>query len=67
METLKFIFAHWQLSFGYLLGLILVFAVIMYYINFTLNNFLRHRRIMKHGWPPSNCDGDGDSYEDNEQ
>ena len=27
---------------------------------YCINRPLRHRRIMKYGWPPKHCDADGD-------
>ena len=63
MEFLSFVFDHpkrW-------LGLGVIILIIGSLIAKTINRILRHKRIMKYGYPP-NCDADGCQLEkENEQ
>lgn len=67
METLKFIFS----SFWIWLGFTFTFTSVLYatykLIAFICNRGLRHRVLMKHGYPPEHCDADGDFKPDFEQ
>jgi hypothetical protein len=66
MEALKFIFS----SFWIWLGFTLLFTSVLYatyrIIFLMYNRTLRHRVLMKHGYPPVHCDADGDFNPDNE-
>lgn len=56
MEFLIFTFQ----SFWHFVGVVILLYVPVEILKFAINRPLRHRNIMKHGWPPSHCDGDGD-------
>lgn len=56
MEIVKFIFSN----FWIWLGFVIILSGIGTFIFRVYNRALRHRNIMKHGYPPEHCDADGD-------
>lgn len=56
MEFLRFIFS----GFWTFLGCFLLIYIPLEFIKFLFNRTLRHWNIRKHGYPPANCDADGD-------
>ena len=56
VEFLKFVFSN----FWMWLGFIIVLGTILNFIFKVYNRGLRHRNIMKYGYPPEHCDADGD-------
>jgi hypothetical protein len=56
MEIVKFIFSN----FWIWLGFVIILSEIGTFIFRVYNRALRHRSIMKHGYPPEHCDADGD-------
>lgn len=56
MEIIKFIFSGFWVYLGFY---VIVVALLISIYNFY-NRTLRHRSLMKHGYPPSHCDGDGE-------
>ncbi len=56
MELIKFIFSDFWIWLGFFLLLILPLELLFK----AYNRRLRHRNILKHGYPPSHCDADGD-------
>jgi len=59
VNFLKFIFSNFWIWLGFfiLLGLSYDFFIKIY------DKTSRHKRIMKHGYPPAHCDVDGDFKE----
>ena len=55
MEIIKFIFSN----FWIWLGFIIIFGGVSSFIFRVYSRALRHRSIMKHGYPPDHCDADG--------
>lgn len=47
-------------NFWMWLGFVIIVGQILSFIFKVYNRGLRHRNIMKHGYPPANCDADGD-------
>ena len=45
---------------GYWIMVAMILTIPAKLIAFIINRPLRHRNIMKHGYPPSHCDADGD-------
>lgn len=60
MEVLKFIFQ----SFWHFVGCTILLAGAGQFLMFLWNRFWRHFNILKHGYPPENCDADGDFRKD---
>jgi len=56
MEIVKFIFSN----FWIWLGFMIILSGIGTFIFRVYNRALRHRNIMKHGYPPKHCNADGD-------
>ena len=56
MEFIKFIFSN----FWIWLGFVIILNGFGIFIFNVYNRAMRHRNIMKHGYPPANCDADGD-------
>jgi len=52
------------LSFFIAFLVVLLIENIIGLIKFTINRPMRHINILKHGWPPSHCDADGDFRRD---
>lgn len=55
-DFLKYVFSN----FWMWLGFVIVFGMILNFIFRVYNRALRHRNIMKQGYPPEHCDADGD-------
>jgi len=55
-EFFKFIFQ----DFFMWLGFVIIFGMILKFIFKLYNRALRQRTILRHGYPPSHCDADGD-------
>ena len=47
-------------NFWMWLGFVIIFGMILNFIFKLYNRALRHRHIMKYGYPPEHCDADGD-------
>jgi len=62
MEVIRFIFS----GFWIYLGSFIIFTTIFKIVFDFYSRTLRHRSLMKHGYPPSHCNGDGDLIEENE-
>ena len=56
VEFLKFVFSN----FWMWLGFVIVVGQLLNFIFRMYNRSLRHRNIMKYGYPPEHCDADGD-------
>ena len=56
MEILQFIFSN----FWIWLGFVIILSIPLTFIFRVYNRTLRHRNIMKNGYPPEHCDADGD-------
>jgi len=56
VEFLKYVFG----GFWMWLGFVIVVGMILNFIFRLYNRALRHRSLMKHGYPPEHCDADGD-------
>jgi hypothetical protein len=56
VEFLKHVFSN----FWMWLGFVIIIGMILNFIFKTYNRALRHRHIMKYGYPPSHCDADGE-------
>ena len=56
MKFIEFIFS----GFWIWLGFMLLLSGVATFIFRVYNRALRHRNIMKYGYPPSHCDADGD-------
>ena len=56
VEFLKFVFSN----FWMWLGFVIIVGMVLNFIFKVYNRGLRHRNIMKHGYPPEHCDADGD-------
>jgi len=56
VEFLKYVFS----SFWMWLGFVIVFGMILNFLFKLYNRSLRHRNIMKYGYPPEHCDADGE-------
>jgi len=59
MEIVKLIFSN----FWIWLGFVIILSGIATFTFRIYNRALRHRNIMKHGYPPQHCDADGDFTE----
>jgi hypothetical protein len=55
VEFLKYVFSN----FWSWVGFVLVFGMVLNFLFNFYNRALRHRHIMKHGYPPEHCDADG--------
>ena len=51
---------------GYLIMVALILGIPAKVIAFAINRPLRHWTIRKNGYPPSNCDADGDFKDESE-
>lgn len=47
--------------------MLIALYIITRFIFRIFNRILRHRNIMKHGYPPPHCDADGDFKEETEE
>jgi len=56
VEFLKFVFSN----FWMWLGFVIIVGQLLTFIFRVYNRALRHRSLMKYGYPPENCDADGD-------
>ena len=56
VEFLKYVFG----SFWMWLGFVIIVGMVLNFIFRSFNRTLRHRSIMKHGYPPEHCNADGD-------
>ena len=69
METIQTILeasvsgGFWKFM-GYWIIISTIIALPIKAILFAISRTLRHRHIMKHGYPPIHCDGDGDFKEE---
>jgi len=65
IEILEFIFSGFWIWLGTFILVSLLFITLFKFYN----RYLRHRNILKHGYPPPHCDADGDFPEekDNEE
>ena len=59
MEIIKLIFSNFWIWIGF----VLILSGVGTFIFRVYNRALRHRNIMKHGYPPEHCDADGDFQE----
>ena len=61
LDLVKFAFesGFWRFAGCFLIFYVIIEALIQTVI-FLFNRFFRHWNIRKHGYPPSNCDADGD-------
>lgn len=62
MEFVNFIFSHFFIWLGFV---IILYMIGKFHFN-VYNRTLRHRSIMKHGYPPEHCDADGEFPEKND-
>jgi len=60
MEIIKLIFSNFWIWIGF----VLILSGVGTFIFRVYNRALRHRNIMKHGYPPEHCDADGDFPEE---
>jgi hypothetical protein len=60
MEALRFIFSNFWIWLGFTMTFTSVVYATYKLIAFIYNRTLRHRVLMKYGYPPANCDADGD-------
>jgi hypothetical protein len=60
MELIKFVLS----DFWIFLGFIIILSGIGTFIYRIINRALRHKSIMKWGYPPPHCDADGDFKEE---
>ncbi len=54
-DFLKHVFSN----FWMWLGFVIIIGMVLNFIFKSYNRALRHRHIMKHGYPPEHCDADG--------
>lgn len=54
-------------SFWTFMGMLIIICVIIQLIMFLYNRPMRHRVLMKHGYPPAHCDADGDLMEEEDK
>ncbi len=57
MTIIEFFHEHYILA---ALVIVSVFQIVLTLLFRLPNRFMRHANILKHGWPPSHCDADGD-------
>jgi len=55
VEFLKYVFGN----FWMWLGFVIIFGMILNFFFKVYNRALRHRTLMKYGYPPEHCDADG--------
>jgi len=59
MEIIKFILSN----FWPFIGSVILISIIPYFIYKFYSRDLRHRILMKYGYPPEHCDADGNFKE----
>ena len=52
---------------GYVIIMSLIFVAPIRIFAEMVSSYLRHRNIVKNGWPPEHCDADGNAYEELEE
>ncbi len=60
LDILKFVLSDFWIFIGFYL---ILNCILYYFINLIFkiyNRTLRHRNILKYGYPPAHCDADGD-------
>ena len=64
MNMCQFIGEHWLISLILACPTFFICVIVLVLLENVLTvlpkRWMRHRNIMKHGWPPTNCDADGD-------
>ena len=61
MEFIRFIFSNIFIFVGFVIGFVLIIISISQMLYKFVNRILRHRAIMKHGWPPAHINADGEA------
>jgi hypothetical protein len=56
LEFFKFIFSN----FWYFIGFVIILELICKLVYGVVHKIVRHFTILKVGYPPAHCDGDGD-------
>ncbi len=62
IDFFKFIFSN----FWYFIGFLIILSSVLKTIYGIFHKLIRHFTILKVGYPPSHCDGDGD-FKENEE
>jgi len=63
MELIKFMFS----GFWIFIGFLILLSGLGNFLFLMWNRFWRHYSIRKHGYPPPNCDADGDFKENKKE